>query len=467
MAPDVADMRLRCVKVVWHTEGARDMLPRLLGSCAGFQRSGYKKKYAVARFDSAEGASQCVSSGVFDGQPFDVEYLGEEITASPSDTTMFQLQTPAKVSPRNTAKELLSDKVEQHLSSHRALPTSPSRTDGLLPQPPSLSTKVGNKQLLAVEREKQEQKTEEEGKMGVGGILKVEDGGKYEPRGCVDGKEEDEDTQEEESIEEVSMSEEGEDEVDQGEEEDQDGSDISSKKSIHGAIDAVQQPPDAISVSEEFDGDEPSVSTHISAEQPRGLSRSMLDNDHFVHRDVTDDLQRKVVELELYINILEQQGGVREREREEYDYDVERQRIELEGNIVREREAFDIETRALQRQIQALSAKVRQVEDENKVLRREKEAKVWSDTKDLEDFRRKRLVNAYLGDNFGTALIVGQVYAGVSLPTEYGAGFPVRDQVRNLHGLGELTSHINQRLAKSKSEIGSFRKALSRQQNKQ
>jgi hypothetical protein len=457
MAPDVADMRLRCVKVVWHTEGARDMLPRLLGSCAGFQRSGYKKKYAVARFDSAEGAIQCVSSGVFDGEPFDVEYLGEEITASPSDTTMFQLQTPAKVSPRNTAEELLSDKVEQHLASHRALLTSPPRTDGLLPRPPSISKKVGNK-LLAVEREKQEQKTEKEGKMGAWGVLKVEDGGTYEPRGYGDGKEE------EESIEEVSMNEEGKDEVDQGEEEDQDGSDISSKRSIHGAIDAVQQPPDAISVSEEFDGDEPSVSTHISAEQPRGLSRSMLDNDHFVHRDVTDDLQRKVVELELYINILEQQGGVREREREEYDYDVERQRMELEGNIVREREAFDIETRALQRQIQALSAKVRQVEDENKVLRREKEAKVWSDTKDLEDFRRKRLANAYIGDNFGSALVVGQVYAGVSLPTEYGAGFPVRDQVRNLHGVGELTSHINQRLAKSRSEIGSFRKALSRQQ---
>ena len=439
------------------------MLPRLLGSCAGFQRSGYKKKYAVARFYDPASASQCVSSNVFDGHPFDVEYLGEEITASPSDTTMFQLQTPAKVSPRNTAEELLGAKVEQHLASPRALPTSPSRKGGLPPQPPSPSKKVGSK--LAVEREKQEQKREkymeeEEGKGAGAGVLKVEDGGKYEPRGYVHGKE-DEDTQEEESEEEIlSMSEEGEGE----EEEDEEGSDRSNEKCISGAINAMQQPPDAISVSEEFDGDEPSMSTHISAEQPRGLSRSMLDDDHFVHRDVTDDLQRKVTELELYIDILEQQGVVREREREEYEYDVERQRIELEGNIVREREAFDIETRALQRQIQAMGAKVRQVEDENKVLRREKEAKVWSDTKDLEDFRRKRLVNAYLGDNFGTALAVGQVYAGVRLPTEYGTGFPVRDQVRNLHGLGELTSLINQRLAKSKSEIGSFRKALSRQQ---
>jgi hypothetical protein len=151
---------------------------------------------------------------------------------------------------------------------------------------------------------------------------------------------------------------------------------------------------------------------------------------------------------------------VREREREEFEEEMDRQRKALEQEIVSERESHEVETRARMRQLQTMQVEMRRLHDENKALALEKKANSWSDAKALEEFRRKRLFDTYLGDDFRATL--RNIYTDVSIPAQFDRSSDSKDQVRNLNMLGDMSSQISRRLTKSKSEIGNLRKAFSK-----
>jgi len=91
-------MAMRCIKIVWKDDAAKDGLERCLWSLDGYQKAGFKKKYAVARFDSAVMAQKALESEIFDRDMYSVTYLGGVMKMAPG------LQTPQTNSSKmNTA----------------------------------------------------------------------------------------------------------------------------------------------------------------------------------------------------------------------------------------------------------------------------------------------------------------------------------------------------------------------------
>jgi len=487
---DIADMGLRCVKIVWRSVVAQKSLPRLLEALEGFQKAGYKKSYAVARFVDADSAVGSLRSGVFGDSDYVVTYLGDRdnvpgTSQGPSDLSTSQLGTPLKASApppppstRLTPGQILENKVEKRIACPPASPARSVLNNQPMSQPPRPPHHIEEKlqsyepQGHVVQEEKEYMKEGwREGRVRQG----CEHGGFPEGKASEEelntvSERSDSDTNGEKCME-SEISEQVDSEMDNNNEEDSDGghnSDVGGSMlgkesdSVHehgGDENHAGSESDTSEFETELNGRKPAA----ASEKPRGLSRSMLEDDNFVHRDVTVVLEKKVSELELYIRILEEQGAVREREREEFGQEIQRQRIELEKDILQEREAHEIETRSLQRQIQSMSAKIYELTDERNTLRRDKEAQAWSDAKDLQNFRRDRLANTYIGDVFGPALAVGHFPDSVGIAADY--GFHHRhDQVRNLYALDKMTSKINRDLAQSSKVIDTLRKSLLRRE---